>query len=168
MSGSKGRSADVSPASGSAGVSPASGGRLEAGGTETTWRSGGCHCGAVRFEVRLPTRVEAQTCTCSICAKTGFVHLIVPESRFRLLAGAEALTSYQFNSGVARHLFCRVCGVKPFYRPRSNPDGWSVNLRCLDEPLALEVVTSEFDGRHWEAHWSRHGEAVAALSREPA
>lgn len=138
------------------------------GPADMAWRSGGCHCGVVRFETRLPEGVEAQTCSCSICAKTGFIHLIVPESRFRLLGGGEALTTYQFNTGIARHLFCRVCGVKPFYRPRSNPDGWSVNLRCLDEAAGLEVSIGEFDGRHWEEHWSRHGETTAALSREPA
>ncbi len=141
---------------------------MSRGRDDPAWRAGGCHCGAVRFEARLPSRLKAQTCTCSICAKTGFIHLIVPESGFRLIGGAEALTAYQFNTGVARHLFCRVCGVKAFYRPRSNPDGWSVNLRCLDEPEVLEVSMSEFDGRRWEEHWSRHGEAVAALSREPA
>ena len=82
---------------------------------------------------------EAQACNCSICAKTGFIHLIVPESRFRLLAGEDRLTAYTFNTGMARHLFCAVCGVKSFYRPRSNPDGWSVNARCLDEPLDLDA-----------------------------
>ena len=96
------------------------------------WRSGGCHCGAVRFEASLPAKVLAQACNCSICAKTGFVHVIVPESRFRLVQGSGDLTSYTFNTGVARHLFCSVCGIKSFYRPRSNPDGWSVNARCLD------------------------------------
>ena len=101
-------------------------------GEATTWRGGGCHCGAVRFEAALPDVVEAQTCNCSICAMTGFLHIIVSESRFRLARGSEHLTSYTFNTGVARHLFCEACGVKSFYRPRSNPDGWSVNGRCLD------------------------------------
>ena len=117
-----------------------------------TWRAGGCHCGAVRFEAALPEHAEAQSCNCSICAKTGFVHLIVPESRFRLLQGAEALETYSFNTGVARHHFCRVCGVKSFYRPRSNPDGWSVNARCLDDAETLDIAVEPFDGRNWEAH----------------
>lgn len=133
---------------------------------EPTWRAGGCHCGAVRFEVALPDTVEADTCTCSICAKTGFVHIVVPESRFRLLAGADQLTSYRFNTGQAEHLFCRVCGVKAFYRPRSNPDGWSVNARCLDAPDAVKLHLSEFDGRNWEAFWQSHGDAFAQRSKE--
>src|SRR5579872_1758689 len=101
---------------------------------DISWRAGGCHCGAVRFEAALPPRPEAQACNCSICAMTGFIHLIVPAARFRLLSGADELVSYRFNTGTAEHLFCRTCGLKSFYRPRSNPDGWSVNARCLDEP----------------------------------
>jgi hypothetical protein len=128
------------------------------------WRAGGCHCGAVRFEAALPAAVEAQDCNCSICAKTGFVHLIVPESRFRLLSGQDALTTYTFNTGVARHLFCRICGIKSFYRPRSNPDGWSVNARCLDEADDLAISIVPFDGQRWE----EHGADLAGLSKEPS
>jgi hypothetical protein len=130
--------------------------------SDLAWRSGGCHCGAVRFEVELPAQVQAQSCNCSICAKTGFVHVIVPESRFRLLQGADRLTTYTFNTGVARHLFCSTCGVKSFYRPRSNPDGWSVNARCLDETRGLEIDIEAFDGKNWEANAA----ALAHLSRE--
>jgi hypothetical protein len=126
------------------------------------WRAGGCHCGAVRFEAALPDQVEAQACNCSICGMTGFVHIIVPESRFRLTKGADALTAYEFNTRTARHLFCRVCGVKSFYRPRSNPDGWSVNARCLDKAAAPQVSLSVFDGRNWE----NHAGVLAHLSRE--
>jgi len=128
------------------------------------WRSGGCHCGAVRFEARLPAKVVAQACNCSICAMTGFVHLIVPEQRFRLLKGADDLTTYTFNTGVARHLFCATCGVKSFYRPRSNPDGWSVNARCLDGADGLDIEIEAFDGQDWEANAA----ALAHLSRDPA
>ena len=127
---------------------------------EAGWRAGGCHCGAVRFEVQLAEPAEAQACNCSICAKTGFIHLIVPESRFRLVAGEDRLTAYTFNTETARHLFCKVCGIESFYRPRSNPDGWSVNARCLDEPLDLTL--SDFDGRDWETH----GAGLAHLSVE--
>ncbi len=126
------------------------------------WRGGGCHCGAVRFEAALPRSVDAQACNCSICERTGFIHIILPESRFRLLKGEEHLTSYTFNTATARHLFCDVCGVKSFYRPRSNPDGWSVNARCLDSRDGLDLVLSDFDGRNWEAH----GAELAHLSRE--
>lgn len=112
---------------------------------------GGCHCGAVRFEVEAPEDLEAEDCNCSICRMTGFVHLIVPARDFRLLTGEESLATYQFNTGVARHRFCRVCGIKPFYVPRSNPDGIDVNVRCLDSaPRSLRIVP--FDGQNWEAH----------------
>ena len=127
-----------------------------------TWRAGGCHCGAVRFEAALPDRIDAQDCNCSICARSGFIHIIVPEGRFRLIQGEANLTSYSFNSHTARHLFCRVCGVKSFYRPRSNPDGWSVNARCLDDRDRLDLVIAAFDGRNWE----QHGADLAHLSKE--
>jgi hypothetical protein len=132
------------------------------GAADFAWRAGGCHCGAVRFEVQLPAVVEVQSCNCSICEKTGFLHVITPESRFHLLKGGDALSSYSFNTGVARHLFCRVCGIKSFYRPRSNPDGWSVNARCLDDVEALDIRIEAFDGRNWEAH----GASLAHLSQD--
>lgn len=127
-----------------------------------TWRAGGCHCGGVRFEVALPERVEAQSCNCSMCAKTGFIHIIVPESRFRVTKGMERLAEYTFNSRVAKHLFCAECGIKSFYRPRSNPDGWSVNARCLDEAATLDLTA--FDGQNWEAN----ADQLAHLSLEPS
>lgn len=121
---------------------------------------GGCHCGAVRFEVRAPARVTVQRCNCSICARTGFLHLIVPGADFTLLSGADRLTTYTFNTGVAKHLFCSVCGVKSFYVPRSNPDGYSVNLRCLDPGTVTDVTCEDFDGQNWE----QHGAALAGLT----
>jgi hypothetical protein len=112
---------------------------------------GGCHCGAVAFEVEAPARPQVSECNCSVCRMTGFLHLIVPQNRFRLLRGTEALSEYRFNTRTARHLFCVHCGVKSFYVPRSNPDGYSVNLRCLD-PATLEEVTIEpFDDSDREA-----------------
>lgn len=122
---------------------------------------GGCHCGAVRFEIEAPSRVTVQDCNCSLCAATGFLHLIVPATRFRLLSGSDQLTEYRFNTGVARHLFCKVCGIKSFYVPRSNPDGYSVNLRCLDRNQFEAVTIEPFDGQNWEAH----GSALAVLSK---
>jgi hypothetical protein len=125
-------------------------------------RTGGCHCGRVRFEVVLPPVVEVQDCNCSICAKTGFAHVIVPQSRFFLREGVGELTEYRFNTGAALHLFCKTCGVKSFYRPRSNPDGWSVNFLCIDQAEDLDVRRSAFDGRNWE----RHGAELAHLSKD--
>lgn len=111
---------------------------------------GGCHCGRVRFEVVAPTSVQVTECNCSMCAKTGYLHLIVPRERFKLVSGADALTTYQFNTGTARHLFCSVCGVKSFYVPRSHPDGYSVNARCLDEGTVEDMAIVRKDGKNWE------------------
>ena len=123
---------------------------------------GSCHCGAVRFEVEAPAHLDVDDCNCSICSKGGFLHLILPKSHFRLLAGDDVLTTYRFNTGVAQHRFCRVCGIKPFYLPRSNPDGVDVNVRCLDTVPESMTVTP-FDGRDWE----RHAHTLAHKSREP-
>ena len=112
---------------------------------------GGCHCGAVAFEVDAPAAPEVFECNCSICAMTGYLHLIVPKERFRLLRGDESLTEYRFNTGAARHLFCRRCGIKSFYVPRSHPDGISVHARCLDPATVTGLRVTPFDGRHWEA-----------------
>jgi hypothetical protein len=111
---------------------------------------GGCHCRAVRFEVALPEAVELLDCNCSICALTGFLHLIVPHADFELLSGRDALTSYRFGTGAAEHLFCRVCGIKSFYQPRSHPEAWSVNFHALEDTSTLEVTRTPFDGRNWE------------------
>ena len=123
--------------------------------------SGGCHCGAVRFEVEAPERIEALDCSCTICRMTGFLHLIVPKTKFRLLKGEDNITTYRFNTGTAGHMFCRTCGIKSFYIPRSNPDGYDVNVRCLDAP-PKDMVIEPFDGREWE----KHGGDLAHLSKE--
>ncbi|MBH25619.1 MAG: aldehyde-activating protein [Myxococcales bacterium] len=111
---------------------------------------GGCHCGAVRFRVDASEVTELLDCNCSMCAMKGFLHLIVPGERFTLLSGAEALSTYTFNTKQAKHHFCSTCGITSFYVPRSHPDGFSVNARCLDRgiPAALPVVP--FDGQRWE------------------
>lgn len=121
-------------------------------GDGSSWKKGACHCGAVRFEVLVPDEVEVQACNCSICRMTGYLHLIVPKSHFRLIAGEDMLTSYTFNTRAAKHLFCGICGIKSFYVPRSHPDGYSVNFRCLDAEEFRSVLTTEFDGRNWEQH----------------
>lgn len=112
---------------------------------------GGCHCGSVRFEVDAPAHPDVDDCNCSICSKTGYLHLIVKRDAFRLLQGEEALSTYTFNTGTAKHLFCRYCGVKPFYVPRSHPDGYSINARCLDPGTLTGMNIHPFDGRNWEA-----------------
>ena len=116
----------------------------------TSTFTGGCHCGRVRFRVRAGARLEAIDCNCSICAKKGFLHLIVTKDDFELLSGAADLTTYTFNTGVAKHTFCRVCGVHAFYTPRSHPDGVDVNVRCLDGDAMTRFTIVPFDGKHWE------------------
>ena len=114
------------------------------------WHRGGCHCGAVAFEVQAPQEVELVDCNCSMCAKTGYLHLIVAKKDFKLLRGEQVITTYQFNTGAAKHLFCSVCGIKSFYVPRSHPDGYSVNARCLDAGTVTGMRTIACDGRDWE------------------
>ncbi len=119
---------------------------------EESWKSGSCHCGAVQFDVLTPAEVTVQDCNCSICSKTGYLHLIVGSGEFRLNKGEDHLTEYRFNTGAARHLFCKVCGVKSFYVPRSHPDGYSVNLRCLNRDDFDDIAIEPFDGQNWEAN----------------
>jgi len=112
--------------------------------------TGGCHCGRVRFEVIGPERLEVSDCNCTICAKSGYLHFVVPKSRFKLMSGAESLSTYEFNTRTAKHLFCKVCGIKSFYVPRSYPEGFSVNARCLDVGTVRELVVRPFNGQEWE------------------
>ncbi len=123
---------------------------------------GHCHCKAVEFEVEAPANVVCHECNCSICSLTGFLHMIVPKSAFQLIRGRDALSSYTFNTGVAQHYFCRHCGVKSFYIPRSNPNGYDVNVRCLD-PAPRQVNIEPFDGQNWEDHAYK----LEGLSKEP-
>lgn len=121
--------------------------------------TGGCHCGAVRFTATLPEQpVPALDCNCSMCRMSGALHVIVAHEDFELVSGRDPLTGYRFGTGAAEHLFCRTCGIKSFYQPRSHPAAWSVNPSCLDQPIELDV--SFFDGRHWEEAKARlDGEA---------
>lgn len=119
-------------------------------GAANVRHAGGCHCGRVRFEVEASADLDLLECNCSMCSRSAFLHLIVTRDRFRLLSGAEDLVEYRFGTGVARHLFCRHCGVKSFYVPRSHPDGYSINARCLDRETVRAMTIRPFDGRHWE------------------
>ena len=115
--------------------------------------TGSCHCGRVSFEAVAPARLLVSECNCSMCSKAGFLHLIVSADRFKLLSGNEVLTTYLFNTGTAKHLFCSVCGVKSFYVPRSHPDGFSVNARCLDPGTVEEIIITQINGREWEKQY---------------
>ena len=112
--------------------------------------TGGCHCGRVRFEVLAPAKISVSECNCSMCSRAGFLHLVVPADRFKLTRGRDALETYTFNTGTAKHLFCSACGIKSFYVPRSHPDGFSVNARCLDPGTVEEMTVTQTDGRNWE------------------
>lgn len=117
---------------------------------------GGCHCGLVRFRVEVERdKLEALDCNCSMCFKKGILHIIVPNEHFTLLSGKDALTTYRFNTGIAEHTFCRVCGIHPFYVPRSHPDSIDVNARCLDDDACAHFTIVPFDGRNWEDNVAR-------------
>ena len=131
---------------------------------------GGCHCGRVRFQVTAALG-RVVRCNCSICAMKGFLHLIVPRERFQLLAGADELAEYRFNTGVAKHQFCRTCGIHPFYVPRSDPDKIDVNVRCLTNVDADALPAEAFDGRNWEqaietAAWQAKDGPAVEIRRE--
>jgi len=136
------------------------------GATDDVVHTGGCHCGRVRFEVQAPARLEVLDCNCSVCRRTGYQHLIVPRAKFRLLAGAGALTHYHFNTGTAQHLFCSTCGIKSYYVPRSHPDSYSVNARCLDPGSVESISVTPFDGQDWESAAARL-RADGVLDDEP-
>ena len=124
---------------------------------------GGCHCGAVRFRVQ-GDLTDATECNCSICTKKGIIHLMVPRAQFKLLRGEDAITNYQFGTNVAKHTFCRHCGIHSFYTPRSMPDGVSVNVRCLEGVDLATVRPIPFDGQHWEE--TMRARSAAAAARE--
>ena len=119
-----------------------------------TTHHGSCHCGKVRFEADGPADINATRCNCSICKQSGFLHMFVSHANFRLLSGEDALTTYTFNTGVAKHTFCSHCGIKPFYVPRSHPDGLSINVNCLDPKTITSLEESPFDGQNWEENVS--------------
>ncbi|MBO6555013.1 MAG: GFA family protein [Pseudomonadales bacterium] len=116
----------------------------------TTIHNGACHCGRVRFEFESEPDVKIHECNCSICYRVGFQHLIIPARSFNLLTDWDELALYTFNTELAKHYFCKTCGVKPFYVPRSNPDGISVNFRCVGQSSFGHVTYEPFDGQNWE------------------
>jgi hypothetical protein len=114
-----------------------------------TTMEGGCHCGRVRFRVTADM-ASVIDCNCSICTKKGILHLIVPLERFEVISGKDDLTTYEFNTRIAKHMFCRYCGIHPFYVPRSDPDKIDVNARCLDDVDLTRLAPKRFDGKNWE------------------
>jgi len=114
---------------------------------------GGCHCGDVRFNLKIQEAIDQQditACNCSMCEKLAYLHLIIPKNKFELTSSKDNLSLYQFNKKIAKHYFCKKCGVKSFYQPRSHPDCWSVNVRCLDNFSQYQLKLQNFDGKNWE------------------
>ena len=115
---------------------------------------GGCHCGALQFEFDAPSAMSLTQCNCSICAMSAYQHIFVPETDLRFICGQDEMGVYTFGTHQARHMFCMTCGVKPLYRPRSHPDSYSVNLRCVIGGTVKVSKTIEFDGQNWEKNIS--------------
>jgi hypothetical protein len=128
---------------------------LENNMTTTTCLKGGCHCGAVRYEVNTSLPLDAVECNCSICSMSGYLHLLVDADQFSLIQGKDDLVTYTFDSGEAKHHFCKHCGIKSFYVPRSNPQGFSINIHCLDDFPGLDMTQRKFDGQNWEASFKK-------------
>lgn len=110
--------------------------------------TGGCHCGAVRYEAT--TALEPViSCNCSHCSARGLLLTFIEPPQFRLLAGESDLVDYQFNKKIIHHLFCRFCGVESFARGK-RPDGVemvAINVRCLEGVDPSAVTTVPFDGK---------------------
>ncbi|CAK4117377.1 unnamed protein product [Aphanomyces euteiches] len=115
---------------------------------------GACHCKRVRFEFDAETELVAIDCNCSICLMKRNVHTIIPSSCFRLLEGDDVLTTYTFNTHKAQHKFCSVCGVQPFYIPRSNPDGVAITIACITPGTVSRFDIQTYDGLNWEAAYA--------------
>ncbi|KAJ2369529.1 hypothetical protein IW150_005133 [Coemansia sp. RSA 2607] len=130
--------------------------------SELATHKGQCHCGAVSWEIQAPRTLHLDECNCSMCNMHGFQHLIVPKSRFTLLSGKDNITTYTFNSHIAQHYFCKTCGIESYYVPRSNPDGYSINFRCLDRTNVDSFEIVPFDGVNWEQNAGK----LAELSKE--
>ena len=124
-------------------------------GRQMVTHRGGCHCGRVRYAFEAEPELVVTECNCSVCTKSGYLGITVPGERFRLLCGEDDLSEYTFKTGIARHRFCRHCGIKSFYVPRSHPDGISVNFRCIDEGTVRGVNRRSFDGRNWERYYPK-------------
>ncbi|KAJ2730785.1 hypothetical protein H4S06_006939 [Coemansia sp. BCRC 34490] len=131
--------------------------------TDLVRHTGGCHCRAVTWEIQAPSTLSIDECNCTICEMKGFQHLIVPRTRFALLTGGDNIATYTFNTGVAQHYFCKTCGVQSYYVPRSNPDGFSVNFRCLDKASVVDARIVPFDGR---SGWEAGAKKLAHLSKD--
>ena len=108
---------------------------------------GGCHCGAIKFKFYSKESVEIWKCNCSICSMLDYEHLFIEHNDLKIIKGTELITEYFFGTKKAKHFFCKDCGIKSFYQPRSHPDSFSVNLKCVDEPPEITNIVY-FDGKN--------------------
>lgn len=123
---------------------------VDENGVHRFWYHGTCHCGGVVFSAAATRQLTITLCNCGICYKSGHQELMVREEHFQLHQGQHYLKPYRFGDFVADHTFCAVCGIMPFYRPRSHPTGFrSVNARCLEFPPGIVFDYVEFDGKNW-------------------
>jgi hypothetical protein len=111
--------------------------------------TGGCHCGAVRYEVQTDL-APVISCNCSMCSKAGWLLTFVPAGQFTLLSGEDNLTDYQFNKKIVHHLFCKTCGVKSFGRgkDKESSDTVAINVRCLDDVEPSSLTPFVYDGKN--------------------
>jgi len=128
--------------------------------------TGGCHCGNVKYRVKAPSHnLIVYDCNCSICKKKQNKHFIVPKANFTLLGESQSyLTTYKFNTNQAEHMFCRVCGVQSFYRPRSNPDGFGIMPHCIDSNTIVSTINMFWDGQNWEKSFEQD-QLIKSLSK---
>ncbi|MDP1554711.1 MAG: GFA family protein [Hyphomonas sp.] len=117
---------------------------------------GSCHCGAVQFRISGEI-TDVYRCDCSLCRMKGALMTSVHEDAFTLLTGADLLSEYNWNTGIARHFFCSRCGIYPFHRKRAMPDHYGVNVNCLAgfDPSALTIRHAEGLGMSVKSNGAR-------------
>ena len=109
---------------------------------------GGCHCGAVRYTTTIDLASESIHCNCSMCGRAGTLLSFVPAAKFTIDQGADSLSVYKFNKHVIDHLFCKVCGIKPFSRGKGpHGDMVAVNMRTIDDIDQFAIPAKQFDGK---------------------
>jgi hypothetical protein len=111
---------------------------------EMSVHKGSCHCGAVEFEVE-GAFDTGFICDCSLCRRKGAIMARLPQGQFRLTKGEGDLTTYQWNTKIAKHYFCKHCGIYTHHQPRTAPDMMGVNLGCIDglDARALPLKVGE-------------------------
>jgi hypothetical protein len=135
----------------------------------TSTRTGGCHCGSVRFTVELPGELRAARCNCSICSMKGVVMVAAAADALKVAAGEDLLSTYQFNTMAAKHCFCSRCGIHVFHRRRADLSQVGVNVACLDGVSPYDFAeVPVMDGRNHPLDSGGRFRKVGTLRFEPA